>query len=136
MENIEALIEEVKNWDAKDADDTGNLLHRYFRATELRDWCAVADEGLRVHKWMFNEEVQQYSPLDSHISAVAAQSAHGVYAALAAALGLEVKYLQFVLAAWDELDPADPDPPPISIKEFMQRYKKEKAEWEAQHANH
>ena len=135
MENMKALIEEIKNWDAEDADDTSDLLHRYFGATNLRDWCAVADEGLRVHKLMFNEEVQQYSPLDALISAVAAQSAHGVYAALAAALGLEVKYLQFVLASWDELEPHDPDPPAISIEEFMQRYKQEKAEWEAQYGD-
>ena len=57
MEDLDSLKEEVKNWADENADDTNNLMHRYFEATQLRHWCEIANEAQNVYELMFGEDV-------------------------------------------------------------------------------
>ena len=135
MENIDDLKEELKNWADEDADDTNNLLHRYFEASQIRHWCSVSDEGSRAYNIMFNEEVERDSPLDALFSGIAAQAAHGVWETVAEAFGLEAKYVHMVLATYEELEPEDARIPPITFEQFMKMYKEEKETWEKEYGN-
>ena len=130
MENLESLTEELINWTDEDADDTGNLLHRYFETTKLRHWCDVAAGGREAYALMFEEEVEAFSPLDAIIGGVAAQAAQGVWDAVADAFGLEAKYVELTLSHYVEVSPGEACPPPMTLEEFMTRYKKDKEMWE------
>ena len=130
MEDLASLKEEVKNWADEKADDTNNLMHRYFEAAQLRHWCEIANEAQHVYELMFNQELEEYSPLDALISGVAAQSADGVWHAVAEAFGLEKEYVHLTLAHYEELSPDDERIPPITVESFMAAYKKTKETWE------
>ncbi len=130
MEDLASLKKEVKNWADEEADDTNNLMHRYFEATQLRHWCDVADEARHVYKLMFAEELEEYSPLDALISGVAGQAADGVWHAVAEAFGLEKEYVHLTLAHYEELNPDDERTPPMTVEGFMAEYKKTKETWE------
>lgn len=131
MENLKDLKEELKNWEADDSDDTGNLLHRYFNATPLRYWCEIANEARVVHEIMFNDELEDGSPLDAIISGVAAQAADGVWRTVADALGLNRHVLESALESWNIKDSQE-YPPPLTAEGFLAAYK-EQEDWYKEH---
>jgi len=130
MEDLASLKEEVKNWADEKADDTNNLMHRYFEATQLRHWCEVANEAQHVYELMFGMELEEDSPLDALISGVAAQAADGVWHAVAEAFGLEKEYVHLTLAHYEELELGQDRIPPMTVEGFMVAYKKTKETWE------
>ena len=86
--------------------------------------------------FLFDEKLDEFSPVDGLIAAVAAQAAGGIYNAVASALGLNPKYLRFVLADWEEQVKDDNVPPPITFTELKRRLKQEEKEWEEMYGNH
>ena len=124
MENLKDLKEELKNWEADDSDETGNLLHRYFEATQLRDWCSLADEARVVHKIMFNDKLEEGSPFDAIISGVAAQAAESVWRTVAEALELNKDVLQSTLEPWHITNFYEPEPT-LTREGFFAAYKEQ-----------
>lgn len=81
-------------------------------------WSEVADEGRRLCALMFDEEFDKDSPKDSILQGVAAQSAHGVFAAVAAALGVAAEDLEYAIHV-EYLDRQDDVPRPIGADALM-----------------
>lgn len=127
IENLEDLREELKRWDADDADDTNNLLHRYFEATQLSDWFSIGDEACVVYELMFGEKLEEYSPISAMFDGVAAQAADGVWRAVADGLGLEKHVLESIFEPW--YDKTAPCPKAFTPASFKAAYKKEHAWW-------
>lgn len=116
--------------------DVADDLHIYFEATGERDWMGVADEATKIYNIMFMDEhekpinVDNESPMASVWRAASAQAAHGVWQAVADAFGLNVDVLEDVLEDWYLLwDGNKTPPPPITMGEFMKRYKAEYKWW-------
>jgi len=117
--------------------DVSDDLHNYFEATGARDRHDVSTETTKVYNIMFvNEDddesciVEDESPMASLWNAAAAQAAHGVWQSVADAFGLNVDVLESVLEDWYLLWDKDKTlPPPITMGEFMKRYKAEYKVW-------
>lgn len=111
--------------------DPADDIHAHFNSTNLRDWCEVADEARRIYNLMFadtpDEIVEDGAPIDGIWTGAAAQAAHGVWVAVADALGLEEKILQGVMEDWYMLH--GDVPPPMTMDEFQKRYKEEEQSW-------
>lgn len=137
MDNLQELKNRMANWADDDyEEDLGDLLHVYFEATKMRDWVDIANEARDLWKFLFKEEVEMYSPIDELLSAVAAQAAEGIYAAVASALDLNPKYLRYVIAPWEEdIKGNDAVPAPITFTELKKRLKQEQKEWEELYGN-
>ena len=107
--------------------DPADDIHSHFTATSLRDWCEVSDEARRIYNLMFadieEEIVEEYSPHAGVWAGAAAQAAHGVWTAVADALGLDKSILESALEDWYILIDKDSLPPPMTMDEFMARYK-------------
>lgn len=132
MDDLNTLTEKIKRyWDSDSDDDLGDLLHHYFEATDRSDWTAVADEGRVAFELMTGDPLEEDTPFSALISAVAAQAACGVEKAFAAALGLNPKYVTYVIANWVEKLDGEDYPPPISFEEFKRRCEQEEKEWES-----
>ena len=70
-----STIDRILKWDdPNDDSDTCDLIHRHFTeiSATLEDWGDVADEGLRLWKLMFEEDVESQSPIDGVLAGVAA----------------------------------------------------------------
>jgi hypothetical protein len=137
MDDLQVLKDRMRNWADDDYDeDLSDLLHCYFEATKLRDWCDIADEARNVWELLFDERLEQFSPVDGLMAAVAAQAAGGIYNAVASALGLNPKFLRYVLSEWEEQVKDDNVPPPITFTELKRRLKQEEKDWENMYGNH
>lgn len=136
------LFENIVRWSLDEYDDDeaevdiSDALHVYFEKAGPRYWCAVRDEARRVATRLYEpEDFEEYSPMDSLLTATAAQAADGVWQAVAEAFGLNKDCVECVLAQWHEREPGEPIPETaISWEEFMRRYEIEKPEWEAREA--
>jgi len=136
------LFETIVRWSLDEYEedeaevDVGDALHVYFEKAGPRHWCAVRDEARRIAVRMYEpEDVEEYSPIDSLITAAVAQAADGVWQTIAEAFGLNKDYVESVMAHWHEREKDEPIPEPaISWGEFMLRYETEKAEREADKA--
>ena len=74
-----------------------------------------------------DEEVEDGAPLDGIWTGAAAQAADGVWATVADALGLNKRVLEAILEDW--YFTSEDVPPPMTMDEFMQRYKSEEKIW-------
>ena len=117
--------------------DPADDLHIYFEATGARDWMDVGNEATKAYNIMFADEddestvVEEESPITGIWRGAAAQAAHGVWQSVADAFGLNVDVLESVLEDWYLLLDKDKTlPPPITMGEFMKRYKAEYKFWE------
>jgi hypothetical protein len=117
--------------------DPADDLHTYFEATGARDWMDVGDEATEAYNIMFADEddestvVEKESPITGIWRGAAAQAAHGVWRSVADAFGLNVDVLEGTLEDWYLLWGEDKTPPPpITMAEFMKRYKTEYKSWE------
>jgi hypothetical protein len=123
-----SLQQAIKHWAIVDS-ATDNDIHLFFENyVKERDWLEISDHGQKMYAWMFTNKLHRDSPLAGLLDGVAAASANGVWKSIALAFGLESMYVEFVLGDWYE---GKEPPAPITLTEFMQRYEKEKAEWEA-----
>ena len=112
--------------------DPADDIHAHFMETKLRDWYSVANEARRIYNLMFvdiEEEnfVEDGSPLDGVWTGAAAQAADGVWAAVADALGLDKDILESALEDW--YSPHGEVPPPMTMDDFMKRYKEHEQDW-------
>ena len=117
--------------------DPADDLHNYFEASGARDWMDVGNEATKAYNIMFADEddestvVEEESPITGIWRGAAAQAAHGVWRSVADAFGLNVDVLESVLEDWYLLWGGDKTPPPpITMDEFMKRYKAEYNFWE------
>jgi hypothetical protein len=133
------LFETIIRWSLEENEDDevevdiGDALHVYFDKAGPRHWCEVRDEARLFAARLYEpEDFEEGSPIDSLLTATAAQAADGVWQTVAEAFGLNKEYVEFVMAHWHEREQGEPIPEPaISWEEFMRRYETEKAEWEA-----
>jgi hypothetical protein len=117
--------------------DPADDLHTYFEATGARDWMDVGNEATKAYNIMFASKddessiVEEESPMTGIWRGAAAQAAHGVWRSVADAFGLNVDVLEGTLEDWYLLWGEDKTPPPpITMAEFMKRYKAEYKIWE------
>ena len=117
--------------------DPADDLHNYFEASGARDWMDVSNEATKAYNIMFADEddestvVEEESPITGIWRGAAAQAAHGVWQSVADAFGLNVEVLEAVLEDWYLLWDTDKTlPPPITMGEFMKRYRAEYKVWE------
>ena len=117
--------------------DPADDLHNYFEASGARDWMDVSNEATKAYNIMFADEddestvVEEESPITGIWRGAAAQAAHGVWQSVADAFGLNVDVLEGTLEDWYLLWGEDKTPPPpITMAEFMKRYKAEYKVWE------
>ena len=96
-------------WENQDSDLLSDSLVLHFKNHDRWFWRDVAEEGLRVYNMMFEENAEKCSPLDSLITNVAASAADGVFAAIAAAMGVRSSDLECAVSRWyDDQDIATP----------------------------
>ena len=117
--------------------DPADDLHNYFEASGARDWMDVSNEATKAYNIMFADEddestvVEEESPITGIWRGASAQAAHGVWQSVADAFGLNVDVLEAVLEDWYLLWDTDKTlPPPITMGEFMKRYRAEYKVWE------
>jgi len=113
------ISEELKNWETTE-EELGSLLHEHFEDFGKWSWCEIAEEGRGVWNEMFNEDVQEDSPIDGIISAVAAQAGEAAFVAVATMLGVDVKGFRYLVDYWYEFQ--DNVPPPLFIGTKLQDY--------------
>lgn len=114
----------LTDWQVGDGD-----LHLHFEHDFAQWWWGdVAREGKRVYEETMNVAVEPESILDDILHAVAAQAASGAFSAVAAALGVEPKYLESALSDWyEEQEHARP---PVGPEGLMRAVAREKKYWE------
>lgn len=126
----QSLPDEARSEDGHRHDPADDI-HSHFAASSLRDWCDVADEARRIYNLMFadieEENVEDGSPIDGVWTGAAAQAAHGVWSAVADALGLDKNILEATLEDW--YFPCGEVPPPITMDEFIKQYKEHEQRW-------
>jgi hypothetical protein len=99
----------VSLWETQDPDLLFDGLALHFKNHGRWYWRDVADEGLRVCNMMFAADAEKHSPLDSLITNIAAAAAEGVFAAIAAAVGVKSSELECAVSRWyDDQDIATP----------------------------
>lgn len=92
--------------------DTCDDLHQYMGLWNRWNWTEVVREGRRLWNSMFKDSIEHKSPKDGLIAAVAAQSADGVFAAVAAMLDLEKNDVMDLIMPWYQ--DQDKRPAPVS----------------------
>jgi hypothetical protein len=105
----------------------GNDMHNHFEKFGRWDWCDVKAEGNRVYGLMFDCTVDDDSPIDDLISAVAAQAHDGAMCAVAACLGVPARTLHLAVAEWSEGQ--DSLPPPVVSMEAFAELIRENQKW-------
>lgn len=108
-------------WEDDDRDPT-NDVHNHFEAFGRWDWIEVAEEGIAIWNVMFDEQVEQDSAMGAVFYGVAAQGAHGAWATVAAALGVDPEHLR--IACYD-FEFQDDLPPPIGGEALVALARKE-----------
>jgi len=113
------ITEDLANW-GDEYSNYPDLLHEHFEKTNLWDWCDVAKEGRSVFNQMFQDDVEEDSPIDCVFAAIAAQVAHGAFAAIARMLGTTPGDIERLSAYWYENK--DKTPPPLQIGDKLNKY--------------
>jgi len=123
---MKTIEQHLIEWETNDR-DVGDDLHRYFEEEFGRwDWCEVGEEGARIYGVMFNNKVEDGSPLACIFAAVSAQAEHGAFARIAACLGVDRKALRLAVSEWSE--DQDNLPEPIGAERLLESCAKQ-AEW-------
>jgi len=106
---------ELRDWENRGlwADD----FHKHFAGFDRWDWIDVSRESIRVYNVMFDEEIEEFSPLEGIIEATAAQAQSGAFSMMAAAIGVNAQDLRSAIFEYSE--DQDNLPPPISIEKLM-----------------
>jgi hypothetical protein len=82
---------QILKWDdPKDTSDTCDLIHRHFEECESKftNWTEIAIEGARLYGLMFEEKVEDWSPVDGVLSGIAAAAYNLAIAKVAKQLGV------------------------------------------------
>jgi hypothetical protein len=87
-------------WEDQDSDLLSDGLVLHFKNHDRWFWRDIAAEGLHVYNMMFEENAEKHSPLDSLLSSVAAAAAHGVFSAIAAAIGVKSSDVECAVSRW------------------------------------
>lgn len=103
-------------------------LYQHFEAFGRWSSAEISEEAIRIANELLDLDVEETSPLESliHMSVAAGQKSG--FAVVAAALGLEVKLLELVIADWEEHQ--NEAPKAVSFSEFLERMR-EQREWHA-----
>ena len=101
---------ELRHW-ASPLALQGDAVQHQMRDFGRWDWVEVAEEGRRLWNRINDQEAEQDSPVAAVLDAVAAQAAHGAFAAVAAALGVPAAALEVAVARWYE----NQDQPPVAV---------------------
>lgn len=100
--------------------DITDELYKHFEGPFGRwDWCEIGDEAQRIYQLATGKKVDDYSLLTGLFNACAAQADTGVYAAMAAMLGVNAKHLMLVNSYWSENQ--DELPKPITYRTLLKR---------------
>ena len=91
----------LRDWPNQEM-DTQSLVHEHFESVGDWDWCEIVDEARRIFPLAFDVEVEPNSAIDLMLLGVAAQSAYGAFAAVAASIGVDARALKNAVAPWYE----------------------------------
>jgi hypothetical protein len=105
----------------------GDDMHNHFDKFGRWDWVDVKAEGSRVYGLMFDCDVEDDSPIDDLISAVAAQAHDGAMCAVAACLGVPARALTLAVAEWSENQ--DQLPPPVASMDAFVELIRDNQKW-------
>ena len=121
----------VENWEDEDKVWVGPALDLYYdKVRKPRDWVDINQFTIALWERMFGEKIETDSPMYGVIVSAISAANSGAWDTIAEAFGLNSRYVELVLAEWYERDLDKPPPPPITWGQFMERYEKEKDEWE------
>jgi len=96
-------------WENADPELLSDGLALHFQNYDRRSWKEVADEGLRIYDMLLGTSAERSAGLDSLLASVAASAAEGVFAAIAAAIGVRSSALECAVSRWyDDQDIATP----------------------------
>jgi hypothetical protein len=129
----------LANWMAEDSHPPCDAAHGHFEEFEPWDWCAIADEGLRLWNLMFADgtPAEDGSAISAPIHGVAAAAANGAFAAVAAALGVSPHHLQVAVSDyyWGPMDATTaPVPAPVGADGLMKLIDEAKASEDSDNA--
>lgn len=113
----------LKNFDAEDAFSQDDL-HHHFEEFAARDWCSIADEGLRIWNLMFEEGIESESPKDAVFNAIAAKASSGAFESVAAALGVDARALEAAVEPWYMKDQAAQSLAPVAPGRLLEMIEK------------
>ena len=116
------ISNELANWDDEDSNNE-DMYYDHFEKSNLWDWCDIANEGRSVWNQMFQGDLEADSPIDCIFSAIAAQAAHGAFAAIAEMFGVKCDDIESIVAYWYENQ--NNTPPALKIGNKFNKYIKE-----------
>jgi hypothetical protein len=105
-------------WDHEDPELLADGLALHFKNHDRWYWKDVADEGLRVYDMLLGANSARSPALNSLMTSVAASAAKGVFAAIAAAIGVQSPALECAVSRW--YDGQDDASPPIGLERLRQ----------------
>ena len=116
MSNVTEAL--VLHWENQDSELLFDALVLHFKNHDRWFWKEVADEGLRIYNVMSGQNAERYSALDALLANVAGSAASGVFAAIAAAMGVKSSDLECAVSQW--YDCQDVATPPIGLERLRQ----------------
>jgi hypothetical protein len=105
-------------WEHEAPELLADGLALHFKNHDRWYWKDVADEGLRVYDLLLGANIQRSPALNSLMASVAASAAKGVFAAIAAAIGVQSSALECAVSRW--YDGQDVASPPIGLERLRQ----------------
>jgi len=108
------IEEALRNWDNADSDLEDDLYRYFINEFNRWDWADIANEARRVWQLMFDEEIEDDSPVSYIFCAIAASAYNGAMASVAAAIGVDQDGLELAASHWYENQ--DALPPPVTTR--------------------
>ena len=114
----ELLEEEFKNWKDDDS-DIGYQIYEYMDIQGTGMWCDSVEHGRDLWKLMFDEEIEDESPIDVVLTGIAYHSAKSMEESVARMFGLKESSVALVLAEYVE----NPDNKEVlTFDKFIEKY--------------
>lgn len=121
----ELLEEEFKNWENDDS-DIGYQIYEYMDTQGTGMWCDSVCHGQNLWKLMFDEEIEDESPIDVVLTGVAYHAAKSVEESVARMFGLKAEIVALVLAEYVEY----PDNKEVlTFDKFIEKYNEHEKEY-------
>lgn len=105
-------------WEHEDPELLTDGLALHFKNHDRWYWKDVAEEGLRIYDMLLGTGLERPPALNSLMGSVAASAAKGVFAAIAAAIGVQSSALECAVSRW--YDGQDVASPPIGLERLQQ----------------
>jgi len=122
----ELLEEEFKNWEDDDS-DIGYQIYEYMDLQGTGIWCDSVEHGRNLWNLMFDEEIEDESPIDVVLTGVAYHAAKSIEESVARMFGLKADLVGLVLAEYVEyIDNKEV----LTFDKFLEKYNKYAEEYQ------